>query len=296
MPLDNEEILIKLALEEDFGIRNISGFDPGDSAACGSSDCPDGHDVTSEAIFSKEEGSYYLLSKDSGILCGIDTFIKVFQTVDSSVKIKKHFSDGSRIKKGDIIASIEGRVVSILKGERTALNFISLLSAISTKASLFAEKADGKVLILDTRKTIPGFRSLSKYAVRCGGASNHRTGLYDMAMIKDTHIDAAGGIKAAAERVRNKWGSSIKIEIESRTLEEVREALDAGADRIMLDNMNNKDTAEAVRLINGKAETEASGNMNYERINEVSETGVDYISFGELTHTIKAFDFSLKKG
>ena len=295
MPLDNEEILIKLALEEDFGIRNISGLEPGISAPDASEECS-GHDVTSEAVFSSEEGAYYLLSKDSGVLCGIDTFIKVFKTVDSSVIIKKHFKDGSRIKKGDIIASLEGKVVSILKGERTALNFISLLSAISTKASLFAEKADGKVLILDTRKTIPGFRALSKYAVRCGGASNHRTGLYDMAMIKDTHIDAAGGIKAAAERVRNRWGSSIKIEIEARNLEEVSQALEAGADRIMLDNMNNNDTAEAVKLIKGRAETEASGNMNYERIKEVSETGVDYISFGELTHTVKAFDFSLKKG
>ena len=295
MPLDNEEILIKLALEEDFGIRNISGLDPGISAPDASAECS-GHDVTSEAVFSSEEGAYYLLSKDSGVLCGIDTFIKVFKTVDSSVIIKKHFKDGSRIKKGDIIASLEGKIVSILKGERTALNFISLLSAISTKASLFAEKAEGKVLILDTRKTIPGFRALSKYAVRCGGASNHRTGLYDMAMIKDTHIDAAGGIKAAAERVRNRWGSSIKIEIEARNLEEVSQALEAGADRIMLDNMSNNDTAEAVKLIKGRAETEASGNMNYERIKEVSETGVDYISFGELTHTVKAFDFSLKKG
>ena len=158
------------------------------------------------------------------------------------------------------------------------------------------EKADGKVIILDTRKTIPGFRSLSKYAVKCGSASNHRSGLYDMAMIKDTHIDAAGGIKKAAEKVRERWGSSIKIEIEARNLEEVKEALDAGADRVMLDNMSNKDTSEAVKLIAGKAESEASGNMNHDRITEVSETGVDCISFGELTHTVKAFDFSLKKG
>ena len=295
MPLDNEEILIKLALEEDFGISSISGLCTGDSASDGSSVCPDGHDVTSESIFSDETGSYYLLSKDSGVLCGIDTFIKVFHAVDSTIEIKKQFNDGSSIKEGDIIAYIEGKVVSILKGERTALNFISLLSAISTKASRFAEKAGGKVMILDTRKTIPGFRSLSKYAVRCGGASNHRTGLYDMAMIKDTHIDAAGGIKAAAEKVRTRWGSRVKIEIEARNLEEVEDALEAGADRIMLDNMSNEETAEAVKMIGGKAETEASGNMNYERINEVSETGVDYISFGELTHTIKAFDFSLKK-
>ena len=295
MPLDNEEILIKLALEEDFGSRYLSGFDPGKSASEAPEDCA-GHDVTSEAVFTDEEGSYYLLSKDSGILCGIDTFTRVFHTVDSSVRIVKHFSDGSRINKGDRIASIDGRVVSILKGERTALNFISLLSAISTKAYLFMQQAGGKVVVLDTRKTIPGFRSLSKYAVKCGSASNHRTGLYDMAMIKDTHIDAAGSITAAAGRIKEKWGGKVKIEIEARTLAEVREALSAGADRIMLDNMSNEETAEAVKLIGGKSETEASGNMNFERIKEVSETGVDYISFGELTHTIKAFDFSLKKG
>lgn len=295
MPLDNEEILIKLALEEDFGSRNISGFDPGTAASDAEPSCT-GHDVTSEAVFTEEEGSYYLLSKDEGVLCGIDTFIRVFHTVDSSIKIKNYFKDSDRISKGDRIASLEGKVVSILKGERTALNFISLLSAISTKASLFMEKAGNKVVILDTRKTIPGFRSLSKYAVKCGGASNHRTGLYDMAMIKDTHIDAAGGITAAAEKVKAKWGGKIKIEIEARNLNEVREALSAGADRIMLDNMSNAETSEAVRLINGRSETEASGNMNYERIKEVSETGVNFISFGELTHTVKAFDFSLKKG
>ncbi len=295
MSLDNEEILIKLALEEDLGKRMLSGFEPGETSSDAEPSCT-GHDVTSEAVFSDETGSYYLLSKDSGILCGIDTFIKVFHAVDSSINIVKYFNDGDSIVNGDRIASLEGKIVSILKGERTALNFISLMSAISTKAHKFAEKGSGRVTILDTRKTIPGFRSLSKYAVRCGGASNHRTGLYDMAMIKDTHIDAAGGITAAAEKVKSRWGDRVKIEIEARTLDEVREALSAGADRIMLDNMGNDETLEAVRLIGEKAETEASGNMSYERIDEVSATGVDYISFGELTHTIKAFDFSLKKG
>lgn len=292
MALDNEEILIQLALEEDFGKRDRSGFESGKNASDAS--CA-GHDVTSEAVFDAETGAYYLLSKDSGVLCGIDTFIRVFHAVDDTIKINKHYSDGDRINSGDRIASLEGKVVSILKGERTALNFISLLSAISTKSARFMEHS-GKVVILDTRKTIPGFRSLSKYAVKCGGASNHRTGLYDMAMIKDTHIDAAGGIKAAAEKVKSRWGGKVKIEIEARTFDEVCQALEAGADRIMLDNMDNSDTAHAVEFINRRTETEASGNMTYERIKEVSETGVDYISFGELTHTVKAFDFSLKKG
>jgi nicotinate-nucleotide pyrophosphorylase (carboxylating) len=290
MALDNEEILIQIALEEDFGKRDRSGIETGKTA----SSCA-GYDVTSEAVFDAEKGSYYLLSKDSGILCGINTFARVFHTVDDTIIINKHFSDGDRINSGDRIASLDGKVVSILKGERTALNFISLLSAISTKSARFMQEASGKVVILDTRKTIPGFRSLSKYAVKCGGASNHRTGLYDMAMIKDTHIDAAGGIKAAAEKVKSRWGDKVKIEIEARTFDEVKEALEAGADRIMLDNMDNGETADAVNYINGRTETEASGNMTYKRIKEVSETGVDYISFGELTHTVKAFDFSLKK-
>ncbi len=295
MPLDNEEILIKLALEEDFGSRVFSGLNKKEKASDADSLCA-GHDITSEAIFEDEEDSYYLLSKDSGVLCGMDTFIRVFKTVDSSVEAVKHFNDGSRIKPGDKVASIKGRVVSILKAERTAINFISFLSAIATKAAVFTEKASGRTIILDTRKTIPGFRSLSKYAVRCGGASNHRAGLYDMAMIKDTHIDAAGSIGKAADRIKQKWGNKVKIEIEARTLKEAEEAIKAGAHRIMLDNMSNKDMAEAVKLVSGKAETEASGNMNYERIQKVSETGVDFISFGELTHTVKAFDFSLKKG
>lgn len=294
MALDNEEILIQIALEEDFGKRDRSGIETGKNASDSENSCA-GYDVTSEAVFDAEKGSYYLLSKDSGILCGINTFARVFHTVDDTIIINKHFSDGDRINPGDRIASLDGKIVSILKGERTALNFISLLSAISTKSARFVQEASGKVVILDTRKTIPGFRSLSKYAVKCGGASNHRTGLYDMAMIKDTHIDAAGGIKAAAEKVKSRWGDKVKIEIEARTFDEVCQALEAGADRIMLDNMDNGETADAVNFINGRTDTEASGNMTYERIKEVSETGVDYISFGELTHTVKAFDFSLKK-
>ncbi len=281
MPLDNEEILIKIALAEDLGEESEGDLLRGD--------------ITSESIFSEETGGYYLLSKDKGVLCGIGIFEKVFHAIDNSVSVEKHFSDGDRIIPGDIIASLHGRIVSILKGERTALNFISLLSAISTKAALFSDKASGRVTVLDTRKTIPGYRSLSKYAVKCGGASNHRSGLYDMAMIKDTHIDAAGGIKAAAEKVRSRCGNSVKIEIEARDMGEVEEALEAGADRIMLDNMDNSTTKRAVELVNRRAETEASGNMSYERIDSVSQTGVDYISFGELTHTVKAFDFSLKK-
>ncbi|HNX24759.1 MAG TPA: carboxylating nicotinate-nucleotide diphosphorylase [Spirochaetota bacterium] len=252
-------------------------------------------DVTSEAIFRDELYSYKLMAKESGILCGIDIFIKVMKYVDSKIEVKVHFKDGEAINRGDIIADISGPVVSILKAERTALNFISHLSAIASKTAVFVKRAEGKVVILDTRKTLPGYRELQKYAVSCGGGKNHRMGLYDMVMIKDNHNDAAGGITAAVERVKAKWGDKYKIEVETRNLEEVKEALKCGADRIMLDNLSDADMENAVEFIAGKAETEASGNMNLQRIKSAALTGVDYISFGELTNSVKAFDFSLKE-
>jgi nicotinate-nucleotide pyrophosphorylase (carboxylating) len=252
-------------------------------------------DVTSESIFTDQEHKFFLVAKDDGILCGIDLFRDVFSAVDSSVALNFFKKDGDEISKGDKIAEVSGKVVSILKAERTAINFLSHLSGISTKTAEFVKVADGKVTILDTRKTIPGYRDLEKYAVKCGGAENHRAGLYDMVMIKDNHADAAGGITAAVERVRAKWGNQFKIEVECRTFDEVKEALDCKVDRIMLDNMSNDQTREAVDFINGQAETEGSGNMTIQRIPEVAQTGVDFISFGELTHTVKAFDFSLRE-
>jgi len=252
-------------------------------------------DVTSEAIFRDELYSYKLMSKESGTLCGIDIFISVMKHIDKSIEIKSYFKDRDVISRGDIIADISGPVVSILKAERTALNFISHLSAIATKTAIFVKRAEGKVIILDTRKTLPGYRKLEKYAVSCGGGENHRMGLYDMVMIKDNHSDAAGGITAAVERVKAKWGDKYKIEVETRNIEEVKEALECGADRIMLDNMSDADMENAVEYIAGRAETEASGNMNLQRIKSTSLTGVDYISFGELTNSVKAFDFSLKE-
>lgn len=258
-------------------------------------DLLDKGDITSEAIFSDEIYSYKLVAKESGILCGIDIFKEVMKKVDKQVEVKEHFSDRSRIKSGDIIADVSGPVVSILKGERTALNFLSHLSAIATKTALFVNESGGRVKILDTRKTIPGYRELQKYAVRCGGGENHRMGLHDMVMIKDNHADAAGGITNAVRRVREKWGERFRVEVEARNPEEVEEALSAGADRIMLDNMSNDEMKKAVEYIAGRAETEASGNMSLERIRGVAETGVDYISFGELTNSVKAFDFSLKE-
>ncbi len=258
-------------------------------------DLLDTGDVTSEAIFSGETYSYKLVAKESGILCGIGIFEAVMRKIDSRILIKKYFNDRALISNGDLIADISGPVVSILKGERIALNFISHLSAIATKSAAFVNEAHGNVKILDTRKTLPGYRELQKYAVRCGGGENHRMGLHDMVMIKDNHSDAAGGITNAIKRVREKWGDRFRVEVETRNIEEVKEALAAGADRIMLDNMSNVDMKKAVEYIAGKAETEASGNMTLERIKSVAETGVDYISFGELTNSVKAFDFSLKE-
>ena len=253
-------------------------------------------DITSSAIFEDEHDHFYLISKDMGILCGIDIFEKVFKTVDPSCKIKIEISDGARIEKNMIIAKIYGRVAAILQAERTALNFLSHLSGIASKTDKFVREAAGRSTILDTRKTLPGLRELQKIAVRCGGGENHRMGLWDMVMIKDNHIDAAGGIQKAVQKVRERWGTKYEIEVETRDLDEVKEALQSGANRIMLDNMSIETMQKAVELINGKTETEASGNMILERISKVSLTGVDYISVGELTHSVKAFDFSLKKG
>lgn len=261
-----------------------------------SEDLKDREDVTSSAIFQNEKDHFYLLAKDDGILYGIKVFEKVFKIIDPKIKVEIEIYDGDKIEKDVIIAKINGKVATILKAERTALNLLSHLSGIATKTDEFVRETNGRSTILDTRKTIPGLRQLQKYAVRCGGGENHRMGLYDMVMIKDNHIDAAGGIEKAVKKIRDKWDNEYKIEVETRNIKEVKQALESDVDRIMLDNMSIESMCEAVELINGRVETEASGNMTLERISDVSCTGVDYISVGELTHTIKAFDFSLKRG
>lgn len=272
--IPNLDILIDLALEED--IRK-----PGD--------------VTSESIFDKEKHVFSLIAKDYGTLCGIDVFKKVMHKLDSRTIIMNNFKDGDVIKFGDMVAEVSGRVTSILKAERTALNFLSMLSAVATRTAEYVKEARGRLVVLDTRKTIPGFRHLQKYAVRCGGGQNHRMGLYDMVMIKDNHIDAAGGIGAAVAKVRDHWGKRFKIEVETRNIMEVKEALACDVDRIMLDNMCDHDIAEAVRLVGNSCETEASGNITLGRIESLALTGVDCISSGELTSSIRAFDFSLQE-
>ena len=272
--------LIKRALAEDLGSGPFKR----------------GHDVTSEAIFGKKHQAVFtLLAKDSGVLCGIEPFAATFALLDRRARVVRYFSDGDSVKKGDVVARVSGRLTAILAGERTALNLISHLSGIATKTREAARAEGSKPVVLDTRKTIPGLRTLQKYAVRSGGGSNHRMGLFDMVLIKDNHVDAAGGVKAAVEKARKRWGNRFKIEVETRTLDEVREAIEAKADRIMLDNMDNAAMREAVSLIAGRAETEASGNMTVERLKGLSDVGVDFVSFGEFTHTVKAFDFSLKE-
>jgi len=251
-------------------------------------------DVTADAIFRNENFSYRLVAKESGILCGIDIFTRVMLTVDPRIELSCSYRDRDSVKKGDIIADVSGPVKSVLKAERTALNLLSHLSGIATRTSLFVAETGGRCVILDTRKTLPGYREIQKYAVRCGGGSNHRMGLYDMVMINDNHSDAAGGIAAAVAKIRSVYGSTFRVEVEVRNTEEVMQAVEAGADRIMLDNMSTAEMKKSVNLIAHRAETEASGNMTLERIGEVSMTGVDYISVGELTHSVRAFDFSLK--
>ncbi len=257
---------------------------------------PEG-DVTSRAIFSDETGTFSLAAKDTGVLCGTEVFQETCRQVDEALQVRFFYHDGAMVSSGSEIAVVSGKVLSILAAERTAINFLSFLSGIASSARRFADQVSStKTVILDTRKTLPGYRSLSKYAVSCGNAGNHRHGLYDMVMIKDNHIDAAGSITEAVSRVRKTWGKRYAVEVEARTLDEVGEALACGVDRIMLDNMDLDTMKQAVTRIDGASEVEASGNMTLKRIGDVASTGVDFISVGEITHSVKAFDVSLKQG
>ncbi len=251
-------------------------------------------DVTSMAIFSDESDSFYLTAKEPGILCGVAVAVEVLLEVDEHITCTFFCRDGERLEAGMTVAEISGPVAAVLSAERTLLNYLSHLSGIATNTAKYVEAA-APVTILDTRKTIPGLRSLQKYAVTCGGGKNHRMGLHDMVMIKDNHIDAAGGITAAVQRIRERWGKQFAIEVETRTLAEAQEALECGVQRIMLDNMSDEMMSAAVALIGGAIETEASGNVTLERIPAIAATGVDCISVGALTHSVTALDFSLRK-
>ena len=234
------------------------------------------------------------IAKASGTLCGIDVALRVFELL-GGFTFKKYKSDGDRLEKGDIIAELTGPTKNLLKGERTSLNLLQHMSGIATMTAEAVEQVkDTAATVTDTRKTLPGLRALQKYAVTCGGGKNHRFNLSDAAMLKDNHIDACGSITKAVSTLRSKIGHTVKIEVETRNLDEVAEALATGCEIIMLDNMDCETMKKAVEMTNGKALLEASGNITAETIRKVAETGVDIISIGALTHSVKAFDISLK--
>lgn len=254
-----------------------------------------GGDVTTESIIPAHSRAVAEMKmKADGVVSGLEVIRRVYERFEKDVVWMPAVKDGDRVKKGDIILRIEASYRCLLLGERLSLNILQRMSGIATAtAEYVGELAGTRTRLLDTRKTAPGLRVLDKLAVKQGGGTNHRMGLYDMAMIKDNHIKVAGGITQAVEAVRAHLQKSIKIEVETTNLAEVNEALAAGADIIMLDNMSNADMAEAVQLIAGRAETEASGNMSIPRLKEVAATGVDYISVGALTHSVKALDISM---
>ena len=234
------------------------------------------------------------LAKADGVLCGIDVALRVFELL-GNFEMKKYKNDGDTLNKGDIIAEISGPTKLLLKGERTSLNLIQHMSGIATMTNEAAELIKRtNATVADTRKTLPGLRALQKYAVTCGGGKNHRFNLSDAAMLKDNHIDACGSITKAVSTLREKIGHTVKVEVETRNLDEVKEALDTGCEIIMLDNMDCATMKKAVEITNGKALLEASGNITADTIRAVAETGVDIISIGAITHSVKAFDISLK--
>lgn len=241
------------------------------------------------------KSSAYYVAKDTGVVCGIEIAGRVFDLAGGNVDFRILKNDGSKVEKGDIIAELEGSTLTLLKGERTALNILQHLSGIATATNKCVELVKGtNASVTDTRKTLPGLRALQKYAVTVGGGKNHRFNLSDAAMLKDNHIDAYGGITAAVSALREKIGHTVKIEVEVRTLDELKEALAAKCEIIMLDNMSCDEMKEAVKITAGKALLEASGNVTQENIRSVAETGVDIISLGALTHSVKCFDISMK--
>lgn len=243
----------------------------------------------------EHKSSAYYVAKDSGIVCGIEVAKRVFELAGGDVEFRILMNDGSEVKKGDIIAELEGSTLTLLKGERTALNLLQHMSGIATATNKCVKLVSGtKASVTDTRKTLPGLRALQKYSVTVGGGKNHRFNLSDAAMLKDNHIDAYGGITAAVSALREKIGHTIKIEVEVRTLEELKEALDNNVEIIMLDNMSCDEMKKAAEITAGEALLEASGNVTDENIRSVAETGVDIISLGALTHSVKCFDISMK--
>jgi len=262
-------------------------------------DLGDGDHTSLSTIPHDEKGKAHLIIKQDGILCGVEVALKVFNKIDKNLNVNVFLKDGTPVKKGDIAFEVSGNVISILQAERLVLNFMQRLSGVATQTHIYAEKiSDLKTKVLDTRKTTPGLRLLEKQAVKIGGGENHRIGLFDMILIKDNHVDFAGGIKnaiLAAQKYCKEKGKQLDIEIETRSLEEIRQVMEVGGvRRIMLDNFDLKTTKQAVDLIAGKYETESSGGITLDTLRDYALTGVDYISVGALTHQIKSLDMSLK--
>lgn len=264
-------------------------------------DIGDGDATTLSTIPADEMGRQHLLVKEEGILAGVDIARKVFEKFDSSLKMTVFIGDGAHVKPGDIAFVVEGPVRSLLQTERTMLNIMQRMSGIATMTDRYQSRLAGlKTKVLDTRKTTPGMRMLEKEAVKIGGGCNHRIGLFDMILIKDNHVDFAGGIGKAVEAAR-KWcrenGKDLRIEVEVRNTDEIRQAIAAGADRIMLDNFTPERTAEAVKIIRAEGpdiEIESSGGITLDTLRAYGEAGVDYISVGALTHSVKGLDMSFK--
>lgn len=261
-------------------------------------DVGDGDATTLSTIPADEMGAQHLLVKEEGILAGVEIARKVFEKFDPSLKMTVYIGDGAHVKPGDIAFKVEGTVRSLLQTERIMLNIMQRMSGIATQTARYQGRLKGlKTKVLDTRKTTPGLRILEKEAVKIGGGANHRMGLFDMILIKDNHVDFAGGIPQAVKAARE-WmkanGKDLKIEVETRNNDEIRQALAEGADRIMFDNFTPAQTREAVALVDGRAETESSGGITLDTLRDYGEAGVDFISVGALTHSVKGLDMSFK--
>ena len=266
--------IIKNALAEDIGKGDIT---------------------TRSTVNSRKKGMALAIAKDDFIIAGIDIFAETFQSLDSTIRIKKLIKDGYRVKKGDVIAEVSGSLSGILQAERVSLNLFQRMCGIATLTAKYVKAVQGtKTKILDTRKTVPGLRILDKMAVRLGGGCNHRIGLFDGVLIKDNHIEAAGGITSTVKAVRKNVSRPIKIEVETKNIEEVKEALSCGVEIIMLDNMNVSAMKKAFDLVARRALLEASGNVSLQNVADIAAIGVDFISVGELTHSVRAADISLK--
>ena len=262
-------------------------------------DVGDGDHTTLSTIPENAIGKQQLIIKEKGILAGVEIAKRVFERFDPELEMTVYLNDGAHVNPGDIAFVVKGRIRSLLQTERVMLNIMQRMSGVATMTALYQDRLSGlKTKVLDTRKTTPGMRLLEKEAVKIGGGMNHRIGLFDMILIKDNHIDFAGGIPQAVESARNylkSKGKNLKIEVEVRNTIEIEQAIAAGADRIMLDNFTPERTREAVKLINGQAEVESSGGITIETLRDYAECGVDYISVGALTHSVKGLDMRDRK-